>query len=276
MTEEELIERALDGDGAALSELCERLAGPVFRLAWRMLGDRSEAEDATQDVLIKVITNLSQFERRSALSTWVHRIAVRHVLAMKMSRGEMRALDEQQFAERLELGLAIGRAAAPPAPEELVLMQEIRLTCTQAMLMMLSREERLAVVLAEVLELPGPQAAEVAEVSEDTFRQRLSRGRARLSKFLEARCGLVNEAAECRCDRQIPAKKVAGLSVANRSLSVLAPSRDEGIAQAARELRAVRGAVGVFHLDGTLRAPREVHERLIAMLPALKLGPLAR
>ena len=60
-----LARSAVAGDAAALSALCRALEAPVFRLCLRMLGDVRDAEDAAQDVLVKVITNLSRFEGRS-------------------------------------------------------------------------------------------------------------------------------------------------------------------------------------------------------------------
>jgi DNA-directed RNA polymerase specialized sigma24 family protein len=88
---EPLRQRALAGDAAALDALCRALANPVFRLCLRMLGDVDDAEDATQEVLVKVVTHLGQFAGRSALTTWVHQIAVRHVLSLRNSRAEERA-----------------------------------------------------------------------------------------------------------------------------------------------------------------------------------------
>lgn len=77
---ESLEQSAVEGDGRAVRELCERLETPDFRLCLRMLAQPQDAEDAAQDVLIKVVTNLSSFRGDSALSTWVYRIAARHTL----------------------------------------------------------------------------------------------------------------------------------------------------------------------------------------------------
>ena len=139
-----LAARAVDGDGKALAELCRRLEAPVYRLCLRMLGDVRDAEDAAQDVLVKVVTHLARFQGRSALMTWVHTVAVRHVLGLKKSRAEERALDEDAFAALLEQGLAFGATQPPPTPEDRTLITEVRLSCTQGMLLTLSRDERLA------------------------------------------------------------------------------------------------------------------------------------
>ncbi len=67
-----LAERALAGDRAALEQLCRQLQGPLFRLALRVLGEVEEASDATQEVLIKLVTHLSQFRGESRLLTWAY------------------------------------------------------------------------------------------------------------------------------------------------------------------------------------------------------------
>lgn len=91
----------------------------------------------------------------------VHQIAVRHLLQAKASRAEARALPEDDFAALLDKGLAVGASLPPPSAEERLLDREVRLSCTQGMLLMLSREDRLALVLVDLL---GFDAAEAATV----------------------------------------------------------------------------------------------------------------
>lgn len=266
---ETLAERALGGDRGALGELCRALETPLFRLAFRILGDVRDAEDATQEILVKVVTHLAQFEGKSALSTWAHAIAVRHVLASRRSRAEERAVDEGAFAELLEAGLAYGAKSAPPTPEDRALRTEIRLGCTQAMLLILGREERLALVLVDLLGFDASEAAAICECAHDALRQRLARSRARLSAFLVERCGEANPAAACHCERQIPAK--SALSTKRRLTPLVAgdlPPADE-THLAVDELRAVRAIAGAFHREGALASPASLRARVEAMLPTV-------
>jgi RNA polymerase sigma factor (sigma-70 family) len=265
-----LAARAVTGDGRALSELCRALEGPVFRLCLRMLGDPTDAEDAAQDILVKVVTNLSQFQGQSALTTWVHTIAVRHLWAMKKSRAEERAVDGDTFARMLEQGLAFG-ATRPDSVEDRAFVDEVRLSCTQGMLMMLGREERLALVLVELLGLEGEEAAAVAGSTHEAFRQRLSRAREKLGGFLRAHCGLVDPERPCRCDLQAPAKQALGAK--RRFLPLL--ERDSAVLDATAELRALRAVevgseiAGVFERGGRLVAPATLRTRLQTSLPNL-------
>jgi RNA polymerase sigma factor (sigma-70 family) len=85
MTAEELTRRAIDGDRDALDTLVKSLQGDVYRLAVRMLWNRQDAEDATQEILVRIVTRLSHFDFRSRVRTWVYRIAVNYLLDVKKS-----------------------------------------------------------------------------------------------------------------------------------------------------------------------------------------------
>jgi len=263
--------RAVGGDGAALEALCRALAGPVYRLCLHMLGHMGDAEDAAQDVLVKVVTHLSQFEGRSALTTWVHQVAVRHLLGVRRSRAEELAVDATTLAGMLEQGLAYGAALPPPGPEERVLVQEVRLSCTQGMLLRLSREERLALVLVELLGLDGAEAAEVAGVSHAALRQRLARARAHLGEFLSSRCGLVSETAACRCERQVRARQAMGMGAPQLAplCTEVRPPVGADVHAAAAELGHLRAVRQAFHRDGLFAAPERLRQRLAALLSSV-------
>ena len=110
MTLEDLARRAIDGDRDALDRLVRDVQGNVYGLALRMLWNREDAEDATQEILVRVVTRLSQFDFRSRLKTWVYRVAVNYILDAKKSPVERMHLSFERFAEDLAEGLsAAGR-----------------------------------------------------------------------------------------------------------------------------------------------------------------------
>src|SRR5688572_23547148 len=74
-----LIDAALGGSDAALGSIVAGVQDEIHRLAMRMLGHRADAQDATQEILIRVVTSLATFQRRSAFSTWVYSIAANHL-----------------------------------------------------------------------------------------------------------------------------------------------------------------------------------------------------
>ena len=135
-----LLGRALEGDRAALDALCRALSGPVYRLALRMLGHPEDAEDATQEILVKSVTHLSSFRGESKVLTWVYTIATRHLIRRRKSRHE-REVQVERVAELIDTGLAFTTATSAPDGEARVLAREVRLACTQNMLLVLTRPE---------------------------------------------------------------------------------------------------------------------------------------
>ena len=71
----DLVDKAIVGDGQALEELLRSTSGLVFNLALRFLGTVHDAEDASQEIAVKIMTRLSTFRKESAFSTWVYRYA---------------------------------------------------------------------------------------------------------------------------------------------------------------------------------------------------------
>src|SRR6266849_121418 len=82
-TDAELVEQARGGDRAALEKLVLRHQAWIYNIAVRMVFQPQDAEEVTQEVLIKVITKLSTFKGESEFRTWLYRIAANHVLNMK-------------------------------------------------------------------------------------------------------------------------------------------------------------------------------------------------
>jgi len=121
-----------------------------------MLWNREDAEDATQEILVRAVTRLSQFDFRSKLKTWVYRIAVNYVLDVKKSPVEQTQVTFERFAEDLADGLS---SEGPSDAERSLLVEEVRIGCTLGMLQCLDRPYRLAYVFGEILELSGPEAA---------------------------------------------------------------------------------------------------------------------
>lgn len=194
--------RALDGDQDALDALVRGLQQDVYGVALRMLWNREDAEDATQEILVRVVTRLAQFDFRSRLRTWVYRVAVNYILDVKKSPVERMHLTFDRFADDLSDGLS---ESGPAETERSVLVEEVKVGCTLGMLQCLDRAHRLAYIFGEILELPGPEAADVLELRPDVFRKRLQRARDDVARFTRARCGLVSDAAACRCHRRVPA-----------------------------------------------------------------------
>ena len=195
--DEALVARAQAGERPALEQLLGAVQTQVYALALRALGERAAAEDATQEILVRVARNLGQFRGEARFATWVYRVAANHLVDARLSRAEQRELSFDSLADTIDRGLA----ANDEPSRDPVLVRELMLSCTEGMLLCLDREHRLAFVLGELVELSGAEAAAVLDVDAVTYRKRLERARERLTEFLRARCGLVNSERPCRCER---------------------------------------------------------------------------
>ena len=197
-----LVPRAQAGDRAALEQLVRAIQDPIFSMALRMLWHPQDAHDATQEILLKLITRLNSFRGDSKFSTWTYRVAANHLLDARKSRLEAQHISFDEFAADLEDGLDLA-ATREDSPEAIALLEEVKVGCTLAMLSCLDRPQRLAYVLGEILDLSDIEASWVLEISEQAFRKRLSRARKTIADFMLGHCGLVNPENRCRCHRRV-------------------------------------------------------------------------
>ena len=201
--DQNLVMRARSGDRKALEELIRRHQRWIYNIAVRMLYHPQDAEDATQEILVKILTRLSSFEGQSSFRTWLYRIVVNHVLNMRRGRIEDPAINFRMYGEDLDKtpDLDVPDPNAPSLDANL-LVTEAMLACTSGMLLCLDRQQRLAYILGAILAVSDTVAAEVLDISAENFRQRLARARRDLRNFMNDKCGLVNQANPCRCARK--------------------------------------------------------------------------
>lgn len=203
----ETVTLAAHGDADAVERIVRALQGPIHAIARRMLHDREDAEDATQESLVRIVTRLAQFRGESKFSTWAFRIAVRRILDFREQRAAAARTTFTAFADDLADGLEVD---AVERAQERVLYHQIKLACSRAMLHCLDGDHRIAFVLGEILELPAADAGEILGVEPATYRKRLSRARAALTEFLTRTCGVVNPAAPCACHRRLTRARALG------------------------------------------------------------------
>lgn len=267
----ELAMAAADGDGGALEAVLAAVRDDVYGLALRMLWHPQDAADATQDILIKVMTRLGTYRREAALRTWVFRVAANHLLTVRRSRAEQQHLSFEAFAADLTRGLA-----APPQHSDAdldLLEEEVKIGCTRAMLLCLDRDHRLAFVLGTVFALSGADAAAVCEVDPQVHRKRLSRARARIRQFMQGHCGLVSAGAACSCRHRITAATSTGRVNSDRLLFAGAPRR--ALAPAIRQMEDLHATAAVFAAQPSETTPSHVIDRIRSVLASGRYPILA-
>lgn len=211
--DEELATGAKEGDIDQLELLLTRHLPWIFNLSLRMLHRRADAEDATQEILLKVVKALPGFRGEAKFSTWLYRIAVNHLLNVKKPRWAASdavcsfAVASAGLRQVPDLDLPDPRTV--PVPIE-ILIEETKNNCMIGTLLCLDGRQRLVFVLGEVFGVSDEVGAEIAEVTPANFRQILSRARRDLYEYLRDNCSLVNAENDCKCARKTRAFIQAG------------------------------------------------------------------
>lgn len=205
MSDEILVSSAVRGDKYSLEKLIKKHQGWIYNLAIRMIYNPADAEDATQEILVRIITNLGGFRSDSSFRTWAYRIACNHVLSLKRSR--LARERQRSFGEYWE----IIRNTPDSEPfgsvnysaETDALIDEVRTECMLGIIACLDRDQRIVFILGAVFGIKDSVACEILSIRRENFRQKLSRARGQVRNFMEGRCGLLESSNPCRCGRKI-------------------------------------------------------------------------
>jgi RNA polymerase sigma factor (sigma-70 family) len=196
--DEELLCSARSGSREATEILLLRHQPWIFNLAVRMLLRRPDAEDATQEVLMKAFQALPTFRGESKFRTWLYRIAVNHILNVKKASQSVCSFDDAARGLERTPDLDLPDPRTVPVPVE-ILIEETKIGCTMGTLLCLDGRQRLVFILGEIFGVSDEVGAEIVDVTAANFRQILSRARRDLYAYLRGNCSLVNPDASCKC-----------------------------------------------------------------------------
>ncbi len=197
-----LIGRAVAGDKEALGTVLECVQDLVFNLSLRMLGTFPDAEDASQDIMLKIVTHLSTFKGESAFSTWVFRIAVNHLKDYKKHMFAKMPLSFAFYGEDIKNAKIDDVPDLTQNVEQSVLAEELKLSCTNVMLQCLDAEERCIFIMGTMFQVDSRIAGEILDITPETYRQRLSRVRRKVADFLSEYCGEYGSGT-CKCAQRV-------------------------------------------------------------------------
>jgi RNA polymerase sigma factor (sigma-70 family) len=241
----------------------------IYNLALRMLWHPADAEDATQEILVRLVTHLGSFRGESAFTTWAYRVASNYLLTTRKRRAEREELTFERFAEQLDEGLAPDVPGPAAEVEIRLLVEEVKLGCSQGMLLCLDRDHRLAYILGDVFGVTSQEAAEIVGISPVAYRKRLSRARSRLHGFIERKCGLVNPTNPCRCARRVDHAVRVGRVDPDQLLFATHPVRlepDAAAREVVREMEQLHSAADLLRGHPDYAAPGKVTEVIRGML----------
>lgn len=193
-----LITKAAAGDKSSLETVILSIQDLVFNLSLRMLGSFPDAEDATQDILLKVMTHLSSFKGESAFSTWVFRIATNHLKNYRKHMFAKFPLSFEFYGDDIKNGKIGDVPDLTQNVEKSILAEELKLACTNVMLQCLDTESRCIFILGTMFKVDSRIAGDILGIAPEAYRQRLSRIRAKMADFLKEYCGEYGNGT-CRC-----------------------------------------------------------------------------
>ena len=197
-----LVDKATAGDKKALETLVAGVQDLVFNLSLRMLGTFADAEDATQDILLKMITHLFFFRGDSSFTTWVFSIAANHLKNYKKHMFAHYPLSFEFYGDDIENGKIQDVPDLTQNVEKDILEEELKMSCTNVMLQCLDVESRCIFILGTMFKIDSRIAGDILGMSPETYRKRLSRIRKKMADFLGQYCGEYGR-GKCKCRERI-------------------------------------------------------------------------
>ncbi len=183
----QIVRRCMDGDSGAWAELVRAHHRRVYGLCYRFTGNGADAEDLTQEVFLKVYSNLSRFDTvRGSLQVWITTMT-RNLLVdnFRRTRNQRATGSLDEGWESIEELKPVDRLTAKgPSPHESAAQKELA-KMVQDALARVSVDLREAVILRDLQDMDYKEIAQVLGIPEGTVKSRISRGRAELARLLE-------------------------------------------------------------------------------------------
>lgn len=198
----DLVNKATAGDKQALETLVASVQDIVFNLSLRMLGTFADAEDATQDILLKMITHLSSFRGDSSFTTWVFSIAANHLKNYKKHMFAHYPLSFEYYGDDIQNGKTKDIPDLTQNVEKDILAEELKMSCTNVMLQCLDTESRCIFILGTMFKADSRVAGDILGITPEAYRKRLSRIRQKMAGFLEQYCGEYGNGT-CKCKNRV-------------------------------------------------------------------------
>ena len=180
-----LIEKSKQGDVEAFEQLITSYQKKIVNLSYRMLGNMSDAEDAAQDIFIRVFRSISGFNEQSTFSTWIYRIATNVCLDMlrkKKRQNEKNTISIHRGEENDEYELQI--EDNQPSPYERA-QKNAAMQALEKALNQLGDEQKMVIILRDINGLSYEEIAEITNCTLGTVKSRINRSRLTLRKLLE-------------------------------------------------------------------------------------------
>lgn len=199
----QLIELIKKGNKNALEKLIERHYPYIYNVALKFFNNVQNAEDAAQEVIIKLISKIDSYNpKKATLRTWLYRIVFNHFLNAKKSGPEKVVTNGFTTFFNIIEDIPDEELTDFKEQQKEELFEETKVACMSGMLMCLNREQRLTYIIGDLFNIDHNLAADIFNITPANFRKRLSRGRKDLYNWMTNKCGLVNKKNPCRCPKK--------------------------------------------------------------------------
>lgn len=254
-----LVEKAKSGDHKSLELLVIEIKDLIYNLSLKMLLFPEDAKDATQDILVKIVTHLSTFNYKSQFKTWVYRVATNYLINYKGKTANEFAMPFSEYAELIDSGQSDLVNYSTNLGELSLLEEEVKVSCTQGLLLCLNAEDRLVYILAEILQFNSIEGAEILAISPVSFRKKLSRSREKIRNFLNDKCGLANPKNPCRCNKKID--HLISKQIINPEVLRFAPYSNRSI-DLVNQIKDLEKSIAIFRSVPHFPAPEKIMETI--------------
>lgn len=267
-----LIDKAVAGDRDSLETVILSVRDLIFNLSLRMLGTFHDAEDATQDIILKIITHLSSFKKESSFSTWAFRIAVNHLTDYKKHMFARYPLTFEFYGDDIENAPVGDIPDLTQDVEKAILAEELKLSCTNVMLQCLDTDSRLIFVLGTMFKADSRMAGDILGITPEAYRQRLSRIRRKMADFLSAYCGEYG-GGKCRCkDRLNYAIQSRRLNPSQLDYTAVSEASAEKALDFKSAMEEIDDLSGYFSFSKLYESPERIKQFLEEFLESTSLS----
>lgn len=190
--EKNLLTKAKNNDIDAFEKLIEAYQKKVFNIAFRILGNYDDANDAAQEVFIRVYRSLNSFKEQSTFSTWIYRITTNVCLdeLRKRKNNKLVYIDEEIKNEDGEMKRQI--ESDEPSPDIIAEKNELKRQINEA-INDLTDEHKLVIVLRDIQGFSYSEIADITKIPEGTVKSRINRARQSLREIIVNKKELLNE-----------------------------------------------------------------------------------
>jgi RNA polymerase sigma factor (sigma-70 family) len=248
------IQNLRDREPESFALLYAAYGGKIYSLAYRMTGNREDAEDITQEAFLQVYRKAASFREQSQLYTWIYAIAKN--LCYRFFQREKKnsfASFEALIHDAVDTELPSGINAS----EKEELIRQVKDGCLTGLLRCLSFNQRIAFILQVLLRLPLHDVAEILGKSKEATKVLIHRARKNLKSFLCKNCSVYDPANSCHCESLLGfSLKQGWIDLLPRDEKTLDPRQIE------REIKGIRQVVELYAHLSDPNPSRDLNRRI--------------